>query len=180
MRGRIITAVAMGLGLFAAVPTFAAERGQEHQAQSRTVTHETRTVTHETKPVEVRDTHVNVVRQTNRDVHVDEHVTINNRRPDFDHDWDRDRVQFVPQPVVTVPVVVPVAVNTDCDTPIGLNQVPPVILNAVAQQTGGAPIIAVDYVQQGGGAFYDVRINGPFNVLQTLRFGINGGFVCNL
>ena len=176
MRTRIIAAAVVTLGLVA-VPTFAqANRAPE----ARTETHETRnvqqTVRHDDHVV-VRDQHVQrdihpVIRDERRDVRIDEHVVVDGGRH-----WDHDRVDYIPAPVI---VTTPVVVAPYTDTPIAINQVPPAVLNAAGQRTGGAPIVGVDFVQNAGGTFYDVHVTGAYNTIQTLRFGINGGFYGNV
>ncbi|HET6249558.1 MAG TPA: hypothetical protein VFE47_17855 [Tepidisphaeraceae bacterium] len=173
----------MTLGL--AIPSFAMAGRAPQRTENRTATHETRTVTtHNARPeirhddhVAVRDQHVRVdahpvIRDEHRDVRVDEHVVVDGRRY-----WDHDRIGYIPAPVI---VTAPVVVAPYTDTPVAINQVPPAVLDAAARQTGGAPIIGVDFVQNAGGTFYDVHVTGAYNTIQTLRFGINGGFYGNV
>jgi hypothetical protein len=90
---------------------------------------------------------------------------------------------YIPTPVVTVGVpcvtavpCVPAPVVGYFDTPIAIEQIPPVVLNNAAAQSGGAPIVSADYVHNAVGTYYDVHVAGPYNTIRTMRFGLNGGF----
>jgi hypothetical protein len=186
MRSRIITAAVVTLGLVA-VPSFVQADRAPQRTQTRVASHDTRTVTRDVRPVErdthvvVRDEHVRrdnaIVRDDHRDVHVDERVIVRDGDRHWNGDRHWDRGVYV-TPIVTAPVVV--APVVPCVTPVAISQVPAPVLDATAQRTGGAPIVSIDLVTQPGATFYDVHVAGAYNTVQTLRFGINGGFYGNV
>lgn len=127
-----------------------------------------------------RDRHFEHDRIEHRDFH--EHVVVEHR--DYPRHWERDHWVYGPAVVVAPPVVCatpvvvapPIVVGSAYSTPISISDVPGVVLSAAARTSGNAPISSVDYIHDGNALWYDVHAVTPNGGIETMRFGINGGF----
>ncbi len=117
------------------------------------------------------DRHEVARHEEHRDFHRDEHVRVEHR------DYIRGDIRFHDR-IIDAPVVVapPVVVDPGyVDAGISIGSIPPPVLDACNRLTGGAPITGAQFVHLPGARFYDLQVATP-NGIQTLRFGINGGF----